>query len=338
MFSVQGPVSAYGGSKSNDGYDWDYSTRTRNAHRSARDSESSDSTTYSFDATSDLVTDENNTSSASSYSSISPGPPNEQETAVNNDISRARASPTTTIPNQDSANLPSTAPRNDTTSPYNIRDILKTSSPDPPKQLFNLSERESTSTRTLSGGFSVIKSSSTQSRDFTLRGLADEVGHENRAALPEVGATLYNTSNVNFRPNKDTFCRVGVVSNGHAYQPTADKPPLMGMHNDNLKDVRLPVQASFKHVVDRLDRSATSVRVPSFPGHRGVVGNAITQPKTTQGYPQSERPSSEGLNYWRKPLIDQIVITDVTANFVTVTVKECLTDEGFFKPRPSGIV
>lgn len=36
---------------------------------------------------------------------------------------------------------------------------------------------------------------------------------------------------------------------------------------------------------------------------------------------------------WRKPLIDQIVITDVTTNFVTVTVKECLTDKGFFRQR-----
>ena len=36
---------------------------------------------------------------------------------------------------------------------------------------------------------------------------------------------------------------------------------------------------------------------------------------------------------WRKPLIDQIFITDVTSNFVTVTVKECLTDKGFFRQR-----
>lgn len=36
---------------------------------------------------------------------------------------------------------------------------------------------------------------------------------------------------------------------------------------------------------------------------------------------------------WRKPLIDQIFITDVTSNYVTVTVKECLTDKGFFRQR-----
>lgn len=42
---------------------------------------------------------------------------------------------------------------------------------------------------------------------------------------------------------------------------------------------------------------------------------------------------SESYTCWRKPLIDQIFITDVTANFVTVTVKECCTDKGFFRRR-----
>lgn len=42
---------------------------------------------------------------------------------------------------------------------------------------------------------------------------------------------------------------------------------------------------------------------------------------------------NESYSCWRKPLIDQILITDVTANFVTVTVKECLTDKGFFRRR-----
>lgn len=42
---------------------------------------------------------------------------------------------------------------------------------------------------------------------------------------------------------------------------------------------------------------------------------------------------STPIESWRKPLIDQIFITDVTSNFVTVTVKECLTDKGFFRQR-----
>lgn len=43
-------------------------------------------------------------------------------------------------------------------------------------------------------------------------------------------------------------------------------------------------------------------------------------------------PSPE---YWHKqnPVVDQIFITDVTANLVTVTVRECKTMNGFFRDR-----
>ena len=49
--------------------------------------------------------------------------------------------------------------------------------------------------------------------------------------------------------------------------------------------------------------------------------------------PDTKMALSDACTCWRKPLIDQIFITDVTANFVTVTVKECCTDKGFFKRR-----
>lgn len=37
--------------------------------------------------------------------------------------------------------------------------------------------------------------------------------------------------------------------------------------------------------------------------------------------------------YWykRNPLADEIFITDVTANLITVTIRECKTRQGFFK-------
>lgn len=49
--------------------------------------------------------------------------------------------------------------------------------------------------------------------------------------------------------------------------------------------------------------------------------------------PEDRHSFNESCKCWRKPLIDQIFITDVTTNFVTVTVKECLTDKGFFRQR-----
>ena len=45
------------------------------------------------------------------------------------------------------------------------------------------------------------------------------------------------------------------------------------------------------------------------------------------------KDNNEACTCWRKPLIDQIFITDVTSNLVTVTVRECYTDKGFFRKR-----
>lgn len=41
--------------------------------------------------------------------------------------------------------------------------------------------------------------------------------------------------------------------------------------------------------------------------------------------------------YWlsRNPVADQVVITDVTVNLSTVTIRECKTEKGFFKVRGS---
>lgn len=41
--------------------------------------------------------------------------------------------------------------------------------------------------------------------------------------------------------------------------------------------------------------------------------------------------------FWKKqnPLVDHVLITDVTTNLLTVTVRECDTSSGFFKDRPN---
>lgn len=43
------------------------------------------------------------------------------------------------------------------------------------------------------------------------------------------------------------------------------------------------------------------------------------------------------LDYWHRknPLVDQIFITDVTVNMMTVTIRECKTVSGFFRSRPA---
>lgn len=59
-------------------------------------------------------------------------------------------------------------------------------------------------------------------------------------------------------------------------------------------------------------------------------------------YPSNSRPSlgnnateSDTETDWRptRGLLEHVFVTDVTANFVTVTVKESPTSDGFFNPR-----
>jgi len=47
----------------------------------------------------------------------------------------------------------------------------------------------------------------------------------------------------------------------------------------------------------------------------------------------NESPSPLPAEYWmtKQPLADQIVITDVTVNLTTVTIRECTHQDGFFK-------
>ncbi|XP_014255290.1 polycomb group protein Pc [Cimex lectularius] len=49
--------------------------------------------------------------------------------------------------------------------------------------------------------------------------------------------------------------------------------------------------------------------------------------------------TNPGPEYWRNrnPLADDIVITDVTVNLSTVTIRECKTEKGFFRERPNQI-
>lgn len=51
----------------------------------------------------------------------------------------------------------------------------------------------------------------------------------------------------------------------------------------------------------------------------------------------SQHLLTPSLDYWHRknPLVDQIFITDVTVNMMTVTIRECKTVSGFFRHRPN---
>lgn len=113
------------------------------------------------------------------------------------------------------------------------------------------------------------------------------------------------------------------------------------------------VQSNYKE----MNGSASVVSTTTAPTPASLSGGALTPVSTPHMAPNgsvstSDEPSSVAAaapptpspppseltppsDYWHKqsPLVDQIFITDVTANLVTVTVRECKTRDGFFRDR-----
>uniref|UniRef100_A0A023FXU6 Chromo domain-containing protein n=1 Tax=Amblyomma parvum TaxID=251391 RepID=A0A023FXU6_AMBPA len=75
--------------------------------------------------------------------------------------------------------------------------------------------------------------------------------------------------------------------------------------------------------------------------HNGQAASPPTllPPKEASTEPATAEPEYSPMaiipDFWQKqsPVVDQVLITDVTANLVTVTVRECRTQAGFFRDR-----
>lgn len=75
--------------------------------------------------------------------------------------------------------------------------------------------------------------------------------------------------------------------------------------------------------------------------HNGQAASPpmLLPPKEANAEPAVAEPEYSQLaiipDFWQKqsPVVDQVLITDVTANLVTVTVRECRTQAGFFRDR-----
>lgn len=75
--------------------------------------------------------------------------------------------------------------------------------------------------------------------------------------------------------------------------------------------------------------------------HNGQAASPPTllPPKEVSAEPATAEPEYSPMaiipDFWQKqsPVVDQVLITDVTANLVTVTVRECRTQAGFFRDR-----
>lgn len=70
----------------------------------------------------------------------------------------------------------------------------------------------------------------------------------------------------------------------------------------------------------------------------GEVSNASVAGLSDNAGDEAPESSQSSLSddFWKKqnPAVDHVLITDVTTNLLTVTVRECDTSSGFFKDRP----
>uniref|UniRef100_A0A8B9ZCH4 Chromobox 8 n=1 Tax=Buteo japonicus TaxID=224669 RepID=A0A8B9ZCH4_9AVES len=66
------------------------------------------------------------------------------------------------------------------------------------------------------------------------------------------------------------------------------------------------------------------------PGLRAAAGSGGPSPA-----PVEDAPWAGGEESWSPSLnnLEKVVVTDVTSNFLTVTIKESSTDQGFFKEK-----
>ncbi|EDO48308.1 predicted protein [Nematostella vectensis] len=349
--------------RSDPGLKWGFEGARRSG-RPMRESESSDSS-YNSDLT---ITDGNITSSASSYSSISPEPtvPDQEFTHSNPTVhSAVKQSHIATLSTPVSCAETQTQqpkPEKSKPTPHNIREILKTPSPDPPKQLFNLSGSSPSdnflkiNSPKRASDFQFVPVKSPGGRETGLRGTGSQSGvdiankHET-AKIPTDSALVYKDFQFRHHKEEKDHHRKVSVTGGR----TSTETNVLDKKDSELKPNRELSNGDKRYKIPRLSSSTAETtrvsEIKSIPSFKVTKSPEPAQKNgTTTGVFESARipsagesattilpPETRDFRFWHKPLIDQIVITDVTANFVTVTVKECCTDKGFFRERQTGV-
>ncbi|XP_037570872.1 polycomb group protein Pc [Dermacentor silvarum] len=118
-------------------------------------------------------------------------------------------------------------------------------------------------------------------------------------------------------------------------QPVPSATPIL-----NGRDSAPPQPGSDRENVCKPAVSAVSQGKPMH-SHNGQAASPpmLLPPKEANAEPAVAEPEYSQLaiipDFWQKqsPVVDQVLITDVTANLVTVTVRECRTQAGFFRDR-----
>uniref|UniRef100_T1JG96 Chromo domain-containing protein n=1 Tax=Strigamia maritima TaxID=126957 RepID=T1JG96_STRMM len=127
-------------------------------------------------------------------------------------------------------------------------------------------------------------------------------------------------------PNKDTNCKQLEHCETNQPRPSSPKESKENKPVNGVGNFAGPVSSSNGTGTGKLPNGSSECAETAESGVNGI--GSISEPPS----PPEVAPPSE---YWHKqsPMVDQIFITDVTANLVTVTVRECKTRLGFFRDR-----
>ena len=161
------------------------------------------------------------------------------------------------------------------------------------------------------------------------------------------------TLSISLSPNGEAVARPGLD-----WREKNQSPRPLSQDEQSAKVALLSLQRGTKFSPDRSDSPTrpTPVLSPALPGSESALppssGTLLKRSETTGSLSDQENVNSNGqhvrkqqenhlltpsLDYWHRknPLVDQIFITDVTVNMMTVTIRECKTVSGFFRSRPA---
>lgn len=168
------------------------------------------------------------------------------------------------------------------------------------------------------------------------------------------------TLSISLSPNGEAVARPGLDWREKNQSPARS----LSQDEQSAKVALLSLQRGTKFSPDRSDSPTrpTPVLSPALPGSESALppsnGTLLKRSETAGSLSDQENVSMNGhstsrksgqqessnhlltpsLDYWHRknPLVDQIFITDVTVNMMTVTIRECKTVSGFFRSRPAG--
>lgn len=173
-----------------------------------------------------------------------------------------------------------------------------------------------------------LKESSGQSIASTSKSEPSKVFNEKESSKSDIESSSTASSSHRSTMNKELKSLTGGTI------PGAKKTSVNGTPSNDKSIVSSHLTNHNSSTMSQEVDATTNPRLTN--GSSAPSMNATTP--TTPLHQRPMRKSSPPPELWRKQarVAEQILITDVTSNNMTITVRECRTHQGFFKERPVG--